>query len=163
MAWRVLAAAAAVGLVLAYAVGSGLWVQSGSAWSLALTQPAWQPPGWVFGLIWPYNFLVLAVIGVGLALRSPAGPVLMWLVALAASAAFAVTWAYLFYGPHALLAAALSLSAAALITGVLTWTAWSASPWAGLAITPYQVWVVLAASLSWGYLALAGTGRGAPG
>ncbi|MBU6148517.1 MAG: tryptophan-rich sensory protein [Actinomycetales bacterium] len=158
MAWRTLAAVAAVALVVAYAVGSGRWVSTGSTWYLSLAQPAWQPPPWVFGVIWPYNFTMLAVLGVVISLRAPAGRVALWLVALAASAAFAVAWAYLFYGPHALLAAAVSLSLAAVITGVLTWVAAERSGWALLAIAPYQVWVVLAASLSWGYVALHGAG-----
>lgn len=156
MAWRTLAAVVAVALVAAYAVGSGRWVATGSTWYLSLAQPAWQPPPWVFGLIWPYNFTMLAVLGVVISLRAPGSRVTLWLVALAASAAFAVAWAYLFYGPHALVAAAVSLSIAAVLTGVLTWVAAERSGWALLAMAPYQVWVVLAATLSWGYVALQG-------
>ena len=62
--WRVAAAVAAVLLVVVYAAGAGLWVSTGAQFYQSLDRPPWQPPDVVFGLIWPYNFLVLAISGV---------------------------------------------------------------------------------------------------
>ena len=39
---RVLTAAAAIAVVVGYAVGSGRWVSTGSAWYLSIDQPAWR-------------------------------------------------------------------------------------------------------------------------
>ena len=61
--WRVLASVAVVALVVVYAVGSGVWVSANPGWYAGLTRPSWQPPDIVFGLIWPYNFVALAVVG----------------------------------------------------------------------------------------------------
>ena len=57
-----LASVAAVVLVVIYAVGSGVWVSANPGWYASLEKPSWQPPDIVFGLIWPYNFIALAVV-----------------------------------------------------------------------------------------------------
>ena len=51
-----------VALVFIYAIGSGIWVNTGDNWYRDLNAPSWQPPDFVFGIIWPYNFIVLALI-----------------------------------------------------------------------------------------------------
>jgi tryptophan-rich sensory protein len=152
--WRIAAAAGAIGLVVAYAIGSGRWVTTGSAWYQSLAQPAWQPPGAVFGLAWTYNFVVLGVVGVAMSLGAPALRVAVFLVALGVTIALAVTWAYLFYVPHSLVAAALALTACALLTLVPLGLAFAERPWLGWILVPYQVWLLIATSLSWGYVAL---------
>lgn len=152
--WRIAAAVAAVALVVLYAIGSGRWVATGSAWYQALEQPAWQPPGAVFGLAWTYNFVVLAVVGVAISLGAPALRVAVFLAVLGATIALAIGWAYLFYVPHALVPAAVALTACALLTLVPVVLAFAERPWLGWILLPYQVWLVIATSLSWGYVAL---------
>jgi tryptophan-rich sensory protein len=53
-----------VATVFVYAIGSGLWVNTGDNWYRSLNQPPWQPPDFIFGLIWPYNFVVLGIAAV---------------------------------------------------------------------------------------------------
>ena len=48
-----------IALVLIYAFGSGIWVSNAPGWYTSLNRPPWQPPNFVFGLIWPYNFVML--------------------------------------------------------------------------------------------------------
>jgi len=151
--WRIGAAAAAVILVVVYAIGSGRWVSTGSAWYLSLEQPWWQPPPWVFGLIWPYNFLMLIMVGIALSLKAPPGRVTALLVLLAATVALAIAWAYLFYVPHELAWAALALTAAAVLTVPIVGIAFGQAVWMGAVLVPYQIWLFLATSLSWGYVA----------
>ena len=143
----------AVVLVIVYAVGSGRWVSTGSAWYLSLEQPWWQPPPWVFGLIWPYNFIMLIVAGIVVSRSAPSGRVITFLVLLATTVALAIGWAYLFYGPHELVWAAIALTAAAVLTLPVVGIAFGQALWLGLVLLPYQVWLFLAASLSWGYVA----------
>lgn len=152
--WRIAAAGAAIGLVVVYAIGSGRWVGTGSSWYQSLEQPAWQPPGAVFGLAWTYNFIALAVVGVAMSLGAPGGRVAAFLAALALTIALAIGWAYLFYVPHALVPAAVALTACALLTLVPLALAFADRPWLGWVLLPYQAWLVVAASLSWGYVAL---------
>jgi tryptophan-rich sensory protein len=152
--WRIAAAVAAVTLVVLYAVGSGRWVATGSAWYQALEQPAWQPPGAVFGLAWTYNFVVLAVVGVVMSVHAPAGRVAVFLGTLGLTIVLAIGWAYLFYVPHALVPAAVALTACAALTVVPLVAAFTERPWLGWILLPYQAWLVIAASLSWGYVSL---------
>ena len=154
--WRVLAVAAVIIAVVAYAVLSGLWVGTDSGWYRSLEQPAWQPPPWVFGLIWPYNFVVLAVVSSVIAWRASGAQVGALAVFLVFSIASAVAWAYLFYVPHELTTAAIALTAAAVLTIPIVIIAFLTGPVWGALLIPYQVWLGLAASLSWGYVRLHG-------
>jgi translocator protein len=154
--WRVIAIAAVMVTVVVYAVGSGIWVSTGSAWYLALDKPAWQPPPWVFGVIWPYNFVAIAVVGSVIAWNAVPARVIAVLALLSVTVALAIVWAYLFYVPHELTGAAIALTATALLTLPITAIAFAERWWLGVLLVPYQVWVGLAASLSWGYVAKAG-------
>lgn len=158
MIWRWAAVAAVVLLVIVYALGSARFVATGSSWYLSLEQPWWQPPPWVFGVIWPYNFLMLILVGIGVSWSAPPPRVVALLVLLAVSIALAIGWSYLFYGPHDLLWAAIALTAAAVVTLPIIGIAFSQTLWMGLVLLPYQVWLFLAASLSWGYAASASRG-----
>ena len=149
---RVVAVVVAIGIVVAYALLSGLWVSTGSSWYLALEQPAWQPPDAVFGLAWSYNFTALAAVGIVLALRLPPRPLVAYLGLFTISVIAAVLWAWLFYVPHQLVAAAVSLTACALITIGLVVIAWREAWWCGALLLPYQAWLLVASSLSWGYV-----------
>lgn len=151
---RIAAAVVGVLLVVVYALGSGRWVSTGSDWYLALQQPAWQPPPGVFGLAWAYNFTALAVVCVVMAWRG--APIAVWsfLGIFAVSIALAIGWAYLFYGPHALVAAAICLTLTAAVTVALVAIAWSQVVWLGVVLIPYAIWLIIATSLSWGYVAL---------
>jgi len=48
-------------IIAIYAIGSGRLVTTDTQWYRSLSKPAWQPPGIVVGLIWPYNFAMLIV------------------------------------------------------------------------------------------------------
>jgi tryptophan-rich sensory protein len=150
-ATRVTAAVLGVVLVVVYAVGSGRWVASGDTWYRNLERPPWQPPGAVFGIIWPYNFAALIAAGIAVALNGSPAARTVWLVGLALSVTAALTWARLFYVSHSLWPAAIALIAAAVLTVPIVVAAWNTRTWAGAILLPYNVWVALAASLSVGY------------
>ncbi|HYN57197.1 MAG TPA: TspO/MBR family protein [Motilibacterales bacterium] len=152
--WRVLASVAAVALVVVYAVGSGVWVSANPGWYAGLNRPTWQPPDIVFGLIWPYNFLALAVVGVIVTQRGSSGLVAAWLAVGAASVACALTWAYLFYVPHRLTESGIALALAAALTLALVVLTWSVTRGGALALLPYLIWVSLATTLAFGYARL---------
>ena len=146
-----LVATGVVVTVVAYAGLATRWVSSDPGWYAGLVKPSWQPPDWVFGVAWPYNFVALVVAGLVLALTTPSSTSLPWLGLLVASSAGALTWAYLFYVPHRLTAAAIALAVAAVLAWALTVVAWRAVPWAGVALTPYAVWLSVATSLAVGF------------
>lgn len=134
-------------LVAIYAFGSGLWVNTGDNWYRNLNAPSWQPPDWIFGVIWPYNFIVLAYIGWLLTSKA-------WLTIFAITIVLALTWAYQFYVPHNLQIASISLAAVAVLTIPLLVIAFRNVGLTALLLIPYQIWVILAATLSFNYYKL---------
>jgi tryptophan-rich sensory protein len=138
-------------LVVAYAVGAGRWVSTDAGWYRSLVRPPWQPPDVVFGLIWPYNFVMLAVAGWAVAGRDSRSEHVVWLVSLALSVAAALAWAWLFYVPHSLTVSGFALTAATLLTIPLTVLTFRTSVPLGFALLPYQVWLAVATSLAFGY------------
>lgn len=154
---RILAVVISVLLIGIYAFGSGRWVSTSSDWYLSLQQPAWQPPNAVFGLAWAYNFTMLIVVGILMSLRAPTPALVTFLVLLAVSIALAIGWSYLFYGPHALVGSAICLTLCAVVTVAIVVVAWSQAWWLGAVMLPYLLWLAIASSLSWGYVALNGS------
>lgn len=113
--WRIACAVIGIVLVLIYAGGANYWNQP-DGWYQSLQKPSWQPPGYVFGIIWPYNFVI---IGVALyRIASQARPLLVALALslFAASVFFALRWSYLFYFEHDFSAATQSLLTTTIFT-----------------------------------------------
>jgi tryptophan-rich sensory protein len=140
-------------IVAIYAIVSGRWVATDAQWYQSLPRPAWQPPGYVFGIIWPYNFAMLIVATWFVASRLSNTHQIVWLISLTLSVVAALTWARLFYVPHSLLASAFALVLATLFTIPLLVIAFRVSPALGFAFVPYQLWLAIATSLAFGYAA----------
>ena len=147
--------AAVIGIlfVFIYAFGSGIWVSSSPGWYASLNRPSWQPPSAFIGLIWPYNFAVLGIASYQVSRTLTRFENVTWLAFFGLSIAAALTWAYQFYVPHNFLYASLALTSAALLTLPMLLLTFRASLAMGLLLVPYQIWVAIAASLAWGYLA----------
>jgi translocator protein len=150
MSFRTAIAASGIALVLAYAIGSGLWVNTGDNWYANLNKPSWQPPGFIFGIIWPYNFIVLGIAATVIGQRASKPAALTYIAFFALSVIAALTWAYLFYNPHNLTGASIALTSTALLTIPMTYILFTISIPMAIAVMPYQVWVAIAAALSWG-------------
>ena len=137
-------------LVLIYASGSG-WFVDNSGWYQSLNRPSWQPPDVVFGLIWPYNFVVLGVSCVTVIRTGDSKYSIIYLSILALSIIAALAWAFYFYKPHDLFAASIALGLATLLTFPLVIMTFQKSTLVGLLLTPYQGWLITATILSVSY------------
>ena len=142
-------------IIAIYIVGSSRWVATDADWYRSLPRPSWQPPSSVFGIIWPYNFAMLITATWLVASRLSTANQMIWLLSLALSVIAALTWAWLFYGPHLLLASGFALVLATVFTIPLLVIAFRVSPVLGFAFLPYQLWLAVATSLAFGYAALA--------
>jgi translocator protein len=151
MEFKFVAAALGIILVLIYAFGSGVWVSSSPGWYASLNRPPWQPPAFIFGLIWPYNFIMLGVAAFNVAQSLNRIQTISWLTLFALSITAALIWAYQFYVPHNLTFAAIALGVAALLTIPVLYLTFTASLLVGILLIPYQLWVVIATTLAWGY------------
>jgi tryptophan-rich sensory protein len=151
MTFRSSASVIGIAIVLLYVVGSGLWVNTGDSWYANLNRPSWQPPSFIFGIIWPYNFIVLGIAANIVSQRASKPVVAIYLALFAASVVSALVWAYQFYRPHNLVAASIALTVTVLLTVPMTVTLFTVSVPIAFAVVPYQVWVAVAATLSWRY------------
>ena len=138
-------------IIAIYVIGSGRMVATDAQWYRSLPRPAWQPPSSVFGIIWPYNFAMLVVATWLVASRLSNTSHVVWLVSLALSVVAALTWAWLFYVPHSLVASGFALVLATVFTVPLLVIAFRISPVLGFAFLPYQLWLAVATSLAFGY------------
>ena len=148
--WRTISAVIGIACVLVYAGGANYWNKQ-DGWYQSLNQPWWQPPSVVIGLIWPYNFIILGVAAVTIAQRASTTATLIYLGFFALSVICALTWAFQFYRPHNLQAASVALALTALLTIPMVVIAFRTSIPMGVALLPYQVWVTIAANLSYTY------------
>jgi tryptophan-rich sensory protein len=142
-------------IIAIYVIGSGRMVATDAEWYRSLPRLAWQPPGFVVGIIWPYNFAMLVVATWLVASRLSNTNQVVWLVSLALSVIAALSWARLFFESHSLLAAAFALVLATVFTIPLLVLAFRASPVLGFAFLPYQLWLAVATSVAFGFAALA--------
>jgi tryptophan-rich sensory protein len=148
--WRTVSAVIGIAFVLLYAGGANYWNKQ-DGWYQSLNQPSWQPPGFVFGLIWPYNFIV---IGIALwVISSKASPALVAAAVglFAVSVIVALRWSYLFYEVHDFRGATISLFTTAILTIPFLAITFSQSIKVGLALIPYQIWIFTAAALNASY------------
>ncbi len=141
-------------IIAIYVIGSGRMVATDAEWYRSLPRPSWQPPSSVFGIIWPYNFAMLVTATWLIANRLSTANQIIWLLSLALSVTAALTWAWLFYGPHAILASGFALVLATVFTIPLLVIAFRVSPVLGFAFLPYQLWLAVATSLAFGYAEL---------
>ena len=138
-------------LVAGYAVLATVWTSHDPGWYAGLARPSFQPPDLVFAVIWPLNFLALFAVGVWFTRSVGDATALRATLVLGTSVVAALTWAWLFYVPHRLSAAALCLATAAVLTWVLVGLVARSVPWAGMVLLPYAAWLSTAAALSMQY------------
>ena len=138
-------------IIAIYIFGSGRLVTTDQQWYRSLTKPSWQPPSYVVGLIWPYNFALLIAATWVVASRLSSTHQLVWLISLTLSVAAALVWAWLFFKLHSLPASAMALVFASLFTIPLLVISFRASPALGIAFVPYQIWLAVATSLAFNY------------
>jgi tryptophan-rich sensory protein len=113
-----------------------------------LVQPAWAPPGWLFGPAWSLLFTLMA-LAAWLAGRAGAGPARTWALALfIVQLALNALWSWLFFAWHHgdwAFYEVLVFWAAILATVVAFWRL---RPLAGALLLPYLAWVSFAATLN---------------
>jgi tryptophan-rich sensory protein len=113
-------------------------------WYRTLEKPAWNPPNWIFPVVWTPLYVTIAVAG-WLIWRSGARAALgWWAVQLALNA----LWTPLFFGWHEpawALADIVALWAAIGATIAAAWRRQRAAAWM---LAPYWGWVTFAAALN---------------
>jgi benzodiazapine receptor len=125
-----------------------------NAWYQTLTLPAWQPPGWAFGVAWT---LLYSLLGLVLAriLMAPPGPLQRRALALFAfQFALNLAWSPLFFAAQAIVPALALLAVLWLAAVAATFAVGRVERWLAWAMVPYLVWLSYAAILNWRLAAL---------
>ncbi|MCE0486934.1 TspO/MBR family protein [Ornithinimicrobium sediminis] len=149
---QILITASCIAVVVVYAGLSAFLTSRAPGWYDRLPRPAWQPPDWMFGVMWPLNFLALGLASYAIGVYSPPEQSLAFLNVLLSSTAFALLWAFFFYvPPHRLLVAAIALTVATVLAWGLVFVAWQIISLAGAILVPYALWLTVATSLAYGY------------
>lgn len=115
-------------------------------WYAGLAKPSWNPPNWIFGPVWTFLYLSMAVAA-WLVWRKDGlwqWPLALFAIQLALNAA----WSWLFFGFH--------MPGAAIFEVVVLWLAilattiafWPKSLAAGILMLPYLGWVGFASVLN---------------
>ena len=148
--WRTVSAVIGIAFVFLYAGGANYWNKQ-DGWYQSLNQPSWQPPGFVFGLIWPYNFIVIGIALWVISSKASPGLVAAAVGLFAVSVIVALRWSYLFYEVHDFRGATISLFTTAILTIPFLAITFSQSIKVGIALIPYQIWIFTAAALNANY------------
>lgn len=132
--------------LLAAAFGS--WFEPGS-WYESLNKPGWTPPNWVFPVVWPVLYLMMALaawlIWKDFGFQEGSEELRWFGIQLGLNAA----WSWIFFGEHMIgtaLGEILLLWIAVLFTMLLFW---NKSKPAALLMLPYLLWIGYASALNY--------------
>lgn len=144
----------AIFLLLVAAVAAFGAVFQPGAWYAALEKPFWTPPNLAFPIAWGILYLLIAIAG-GRAWRGATpgrrGPAfVVYGLQLGANAA----WSWLFFGLHLTLLGLLDILLLLVLIGINTVLFWRLDRVAGALLVPYGLWVLYAATLNGGIIAL---------
>lgn len=133
------------GAVLVTAVVGSLFSVSAGSTYMALEQPSWAPPSWLFGPVWTTLYVMIAVAG-WLAWRAGAtrNELALFGVQLVLNAA----WTPLFFGLGWFWVAFAEILVLWLAIVAVIVAFWRRSRAAGLLLVPYLAWVSFAAALN---------------
>ncbi len=144
---RTLAGLAVFVVICFAAAGAGSYFTATSVgtWYAELKKPAWNPPNWLFGPVWTFLYLTMAVAAWLVWMKGGATSAL---ALFAVQLALNVAWSGLFFGLRAPLPAFVGIVLlwdAIALTGYLFWRA---VPAAGWLMAPYLAWVTFAGALN---------------
>jgi benzodiazapine receptor len=143
-------------VLLMVVVGGGLAIGALTGpgeWFLQLRKPSFNPPNWLFGPVWTFLYILIAVAGWRVwTRRDELGrlPVNLWVIQLVAN----FLWSPIFFAAHRI---DLALGViVVLLLGILAFIASTArrdGP-SALLFVPYAAWVSFATALNAAFLAL---------
>ncbi len=126
-------------------------------WYYSLQQPAWAPPGYMFGIIWTGVFAMIALAGVFAWERAPTRRDVEISIGLFALNGFLnLGWSFLFFRMQRPDLAFYELIALWLSIAALIGFCGRFSKAAAALLVPYIVWVTIAGALNWQVVQLNG-------
>lgn len=115
------------------------------AWYQKLNKPWFTPPNWVFPVAWTSIYLLISFAGARVSvLEGNAYAMAFW----ACQAAFSTLWSPLFFGLRRIRESLYAMVPLWFAVLGATVSHFMLDFWAGMAFTPYLLWVTIAAALN---------------
>jgi len=121
------------------------YVTAPGEWYAGLAKPSFNPPGWVFGPVWTFLYVLIAVAGWRILVSAPRSlPMGLWWVQLGLN----FLWSPVFFAAHRIeLALVIILLLLATILAFIA-VAWRQHRQVAWMFLPYAVWVTFASMLN---------------
>lgn len=114
-------------------------------WYKTLQKPSWNPPDWVFPVVWSLLYLMIAAAGwLVWEIAGWTSAMVIWGVQVIFNGA----WSWLFFGRRRMDLALVDVTLLWLSIVAFIFLAWPISSLAALLFVPYLVWVTIAAALN---------------
>ncbi len=114
-------------------------------WYQALNRPFFNPPGWVFGVVWPFLYLMIAIAGWRVLIAAGETPGWgLWVAQMFMNWA----WSPLFFGVHNVFWAMVLLLSTFVTALAFTATVWDRDRFAACLFVPYTIWLGFASLLN---------------
>ena len=120
----------------------------GTGWFDGLQKPAFMPPGWTFGVVWP---MLYALLGVALAMivaEPPSDRRRLALILFFAQLVLNFLWSPIFFAAHDISLAKWVIFLMAILAAAAAGQFLRIRKAAGLLMVPYLAWLVFAATLN---------------
>jgi len=147
--WWKLALVAVVGIELVGGLSG--WLSNsgyGNGWFDGLRKPAFMPPGWTFGVVWP---ILYGLLGVALAMvvaEPPSERRRLALILFFAQLILNFLWSPIFFAAHDIGLAKWVIFLMAIVAAAAAGQFLRIRKAAGLLMVPYLAWLVFAATLN---------------
>ena len=134
----------AVGFLAGQVAGSGY----GNAWFDSLNEPAFMPPGWLFGAAWTVLYALLGIAAAIIHAQPKTPERQSALTVFWAQMLLNFTWSPVFFGAHDMELARVILIALVLMSAMAAGKFYRLKPLAGLLMIPYLGWLIFATVLN---------------
>ena len=118
-------------------------------WYEALNKPAWQPPNWVFPVVWTILFALMAISAILVWNARPRRPLAyLTILAFLVNGFLNIGWSYFFFANKLIFPAAYEAMLLFLSVVLIMILAWPISRLASLLLIPYALWTAFATYLT---------------
>ncbi len=129
-------------------IGGAVTATSVDTWYQALEKPAFNPPDWLFPVVWTALYIMIAVAGWRVWRSAPLDVTRRALAVFAVQLALNLAWSFVFFGFQSIGLALVEIVVLWLAIAANTILFWRLDRWAGALLVPYLVWVAYAAVLN---------------
>jgi benzodiazapine receptor len=139
--------------VIAFELVGGLsgWLSNsgyGNNWFDALDKPAFMPPGWAFGVVWPILYALLGIAVAMIVAEPESDRRRLGLSLFGVQLVMNFAWSPIFFAAHDITLAKYVIFIMAILAAAAAGQFYRLRKAAGLLMVPYLAWLVFAATLN---------------